>query len=1079
MKKKLFALAIIILGVILCLIPNKVQGAEITSVFTGEKLNRKSIQTIEAFNSLEKVPITIERKASNYKYNGNKDIWKFSDQDNPDEIYYCLNYEQGFAETTAEYNSEVLLTLDNLKKYTKSSKVIEWTEDKFNKLLWILDHIYVPDSSFENINEDPDFIELLKDASINIETSDNNEYNLIKDDVIATQQLAIWYFTNDMNVISSISGAPDEDHRDMLTGDTIYSRLSKMKTLCEYFANTASETYKREEPELEVVQTDATIQESENSYILGPYTLKLTKGDKASIKSIKVDSETNYTLLDKSQEEVNDNNFKNVIGENFYIKISKNHITQSSEIQLNIQYTYNERTCKLMTNEQKIEQTQPIVNVKETENEVTFTATIELQNIQVEKQWEDAENQDGVRPTSIEVQLYLDEQPLGNSETLNAENEWTFIWYGLLSGKNYSVKELNSNKVAVENNGRYDNNYTASYVIADNKTTITNQHTPEVVEKTVRKVWVDSDNQDGIRPDSIEVQLYKNLGIEKVSMGDDYKAQLNEENGWTKTWGNLPAKNDGQDIIYSVEEINVPDGYTVQYSAETYEEIDIITITNIHQLEFVRKTVKKAWVDSDNQNGIRPNNIKVQLYKTVGDRTQEVGDEITLQESNSWSYTWSDLPSKENEQEITYTVKELNVPNKYVESYSNENYNDTDIITITNTYIYNPFDLALRKFITKVNDTDYNNRYPEVEFTEGGEVKYNHTKDPVTVKAEDIIIYTIRVYNEGEKAGYAEEITDNLPEGLEYLPDNEINKQYGWKLIDAEGNETEDITKAVKVTTDYLKDKLLNGITTDENGEKILSYEDVQIAFKVEKTEEKGRIIENIAQISKDSDDDIDSTPDNNDPTEDDEDKEYVKEQYFDLSLKKWVTETRATYKGKTTVTKTGFTEDSEEMAKVDLVASQMSKTTVKFAYTIKVTNEGEIAGYAEEVKDYIPEGLEFKAEDNPDWKEVKKGEVVTEKLKDTLLNPGESATVEIILTWKNGTNNTGVKTNYAEISKDSDDDIDSTPDNYNKQEDDIDDAQVILSIKTSEAPIYIGLIFTSTIILAGGIYLIKRYVIN
>ena len=263
-----------------------------------------------------------------------------------------------------------------------------------------------------------------------------------------------------------------------------------------------------------------------------------------------------------------------------------------------------------------------------------------------------------------------------------------------------------------------------------------------------------------------------------------------------------------------------------------------------------------------------------------------------------------------------------------------------------------------------------------------------------------------------------------------------------------------------------------------KEGSKILSYKDVQIAFKVTQSNLSDKIIVNIAEISDDSDDDVDSVPENNELTEDDIDREYLKLQYFDLSLKKWVTRTEVTYNGKTTTTKTGFTEDSEEIAKVDLVASKMTKTTVKFAYNIKVTNEGELPGYAYEIEDYIPKGLKFVAEDNKDWKELEDGTVVTEKLKDTLLNPGESATVEIVLTWKNSTTNTGLKTNYAEISKDSADDVDSTPDNYDFTEDDIDDAQVILSIKTAGATTYVGLILISVAILAGGVFLIKKHVI-
>ena len=55
------------------------------------------------------------------------------------------------------------------------------------------------------------------------------------------------------------------------------------------------------------------------------------------------------------------------------------------------------------------------------------------------------------------------------------------------------------------------------------------------------------------------------------------------------------------------------------------------------------------------------------------------------------------------------------------------------------------FDLALRKFITKVNDTEYNNRYPEVVFGDNLSVTYKQTKDPALVETSDTVIYTIIV----------------------------------------------------------------------------------------------------------------------------------------------------------------------------------------------------------------------------------------------------------------------------------------------------------------------------------------------
>lgn len=485
-----------------------------------------------------------------------------------------------------------------------------------------------------------------------------------------------------------------------------------------------------------------------------------------------------------------------------------------------------------------------------------------------------------------------------------------------------------------------------------------------------------------------------------------------------------------------------------------------IIVTNYLSKETSSENELKAV--SENEDGLKTLDYKdVQVQFKVIAKAEKLKENIIKNEAQI---------SEDSDRDIDSTPRRD-------EKYNYDNANNEDDID------YEPvklqyFDLALRKFITKVNDTEYNNRYPEVVFGDNLSVTYKQTKDPALVETSDTVIYTIRVYNEGEKTGTATEIKDNIPEGLEFLPDNEVNKEYKWKMLDSEGKETTDIEKAKYIVTDALSKETIDGIVV--NGEeRILSYKDVKVAFKVTAKSDTDKIIINTAEISKDSDDDIDSTPDNNVENEDDLDKEYIKVQYFDLSLKKWVTETRVTFNGKTTSTKTGFNEDSKEIAKVDLVAKNMKKTTVKFVYSIKVINEGKIPGYAYEIKDYIPSGLEFKQEDNKDWKELKNGQVVTDKLKDTLLNPGESATVEIVFTWKNSTTNVGLKTNYAEISKDSGDDIDSVPDNFNKEEDDIDDAQVILSIKTAGPKTYIWLTFISVAILAAGVWSIKKYIIE
>lgn len=419
------------------------------------------------------------------------------------------------------------------------------------------------------------------------------------------------------------------------------------------------------------------------------------------------------------------------------------------------------------------------------------------------------------------------------------------------------------------------------------------------------------------------------------------------------------------------------------------------------------------------------------------------------------------------------------------------------------------FDLALRKFITNISDKDVTSRIPQVKYDkDNNKITYEHTKDPLDVVTGDIVTYTIRVFNEGEVDGYASKVSDDVPDGLEYLPDNNLNKEYRWVMYDKDGKETTDVKNAVKLTTDYLSKeqgearmaanselKENPALLTAFDGTKEISdtnpdYADVKIAFKVTEPNGSSKILVNSAQITDDTDkngkdvDDIDSTPDKWIDGEDDQDKEYIKLTEFDLALRKWVTQAIVIENGKETVTQTGHKaeDDPEQVVKVELNRKKLNSVTVKFRYSIRVTNEGDIAGYAKQIKDYIPEGLKFDAKDNPDWKDEGNNIITTRKLENTLLQPGQSAEVEVLLTWKNNKNNLGLKVNTAEISEDYNEkhvhDKDSTPNNKVPGEDDIDDAPVLLSISTGAAKLYIALSCTVLVTLAGGIVLIKKFVL-
>ena len=436
--------------------------------------------------------------------------------------------------------------------------------------------------------------------------------------------------------------------------------------------------------------------------------------------------------------------------------------------------------------------------------------------------------------------------------------------------------------------------------------------------------------------------------------------------------------------------------------------------------------------------------------------------------------------------------------------------------------ILQSFDLALRKFIiavgkdTELKDSDYlknsNGSYTRAPIVDTSKLNttdengklittaiYNHTKEPVELSVNDYVIYMLRVYNEGDIAGYASEIKDHLPEYLEYV-DGEFNDQYKWSV--SEDGRT--------VTTKYLSNYLIDATTTDDNGKIILSYKEVPIMCKVKDTAKSSEKITNIADITEYRDEDKNIVTDRDSKSdnliipvdselpgykddekgdyipgqEDDDDFEKVVVRTFDLALRKWVTQAIVIENGKETVTETGHKaeDDPEQVVKVELNRKKLNSLTVKFKYSIRVTNEGDVAGYAKEITDYVPEGLKFVAEDNSDWTDEGNNVISTRKLENTLLQPGESAEVEVLLTWINGKDNLGLKVNTAEISEDYNDkhlhDIDSTPDNKVPGEDDIDDAPVLLSVSTGQTKIYFTLGFIVLITIAGGIVLIKKFVL-
>lgn len=173
----------------------------------------------------------------------------------------------------------------------------------------------------------------------------------------------------------------------------------------------------------------------------------------------------------------------------------------------------------------------------------------------------------------------------------------------------------------------------------------------------------------------------------------------------------------------------------------------------------------------------------------------------------------------------------------------------------------------------------------------------------------------------------------------------------------------------------------------------------------------------------------------------------------------------------------------NSKLAKLDFESKYANTSSMVVEYKFTITNEGGIAGYVKKLADYLPEELKFNSELNKDWYEGKDGVIYNASLANTIINPGESKEVTLILTKNmNGDDDFGLINNSAEIYEASNDygalDIDSTPGNKATNEDDYSTANVLTSVKTGDVVIYTTLIITIITIVGVGIYMIKKKVL-
>lgn len=523
-------------------------------------------------------------------------------------IYFCLN-ERKYNPSDGELNT--------LQKNKQLSPEINWLSSNFyNNIESLILTENTPNKSGGN-------------SPISSFNSANfyNKY--------VYTQLAIWHFTNPENF--------------PITNDVIKNNPEVKALINEANKNSDfyNPTYNQAIDSIEDIHYEATelVKDSEDddTYIFSTTIIKSGSNELFDTKEI------NYTIYLEENNQAHDITKSVTIipkeKNKIYISVPKK-ILNESQAKLTVSATVNVTSDKAFTTYYDNENNkQPVMSAYKLSKPLSTEKSIDINyqtHYTVYKRWADNNNQDGKRPISINVQLYANNQALGNSVTLHSENNWKYTWNELntkINGEEieYSVKEVEVPDL-----------YIASITTDKDElsTTITNSYIPELTTISGKKIWNDGDNQDGIRPDAVTVNLLEDGNpIAQKTITPD------QDGHWWYEFIDVPVYKNGEKIIYTVTENNIP-GYST--------ELNGTTITNYYTPGKTSISLSKIWDDQNNQDNLRPNNIQIQLYAQTTQSITPVGSIVTLDENNHWFTTWMDLPLMAKGEQINYTVKEVN-----------------------------------------------------------------------------------------------------------------------------------------------------------------------------------------------------------------------------------------------------------------------------------------------------------------------------------------------------------------------------------------------------------------------------------
>ena len=205
-------------------------------------------------------------------------------------------------------------------------------------------------------------------------------------------------------------------------------------------------------------------------------------------------------------------------------------------------------------------------------------------NVSARASWNDANNQDGIRPIDTLVQLYADGTALGDKAVIESNKEWTKTWSNLPKYK--AGKEIAYNVIAyavsgyiVKVTGNALEGYKAEYT-----------HNVQKMNVTVQNAWNDLDNVVDSRPAQLVVEIYAN------GKTTGKRVTLTEANNWKATVSGLDRNAAGKRIQYTGKAVGTPAGYNISVSTDANGNIKLISNFTTYTKKLRLKLSKTSYV---------------------------------------------------------------------------------------------------------------------------------------------------------------------------------------------------------------------------------------------------------------------------------------------------------------------------------------------------------------------------------------------------------------------------------------------------------------------------------------------------